>query len=524
MENKCKTFLFLGMCIAWFGCMVHAAHSQEIEFPNPDVTISMDLQDASLKDVLKIFSIQSGLNFIASEAVQDRKITLYLDRVPIQQAIDKLFKANGLYYELDEDSNVFIVKDWGKPSVDTVTKVFYLKYASVSSSAIMGEKAADTTTIGSSSSSSGSSGSSGITGTKSGGGASGSSNTEGIAGIIKKLLSENGSVIEDARTNSLIVTDIPSKLPGIAQLIATLDVPQPQIMLEVEMLDVSKSLIDKMGFKFNSSPYGVNAPFAPLTFLSGKNNNNGLFFGDPTRKDFNLETAGAAGSVIFGKTYAGVLDFLRAQTDTKDLARPRILTLNNETAEIKIVTEEAVGEKRTESGTTGTSNTTTEAERYETGVSLRVTPQVDIESGEITMLIVPTVAEAKRSDVVSSSGVNFWNPEVRTTKSIVRVKDSETIILGGLIRNQLQQTVTKVPILGNIPIMGALFRHKDKTKDTERELLIFITPHVLKNNTTEYARFKNTQALTDREQDTVTGERSRQSAINASLNSFDRIK
>ncbi|MDD5669140.1 MAG: hypothetical protein PHE58_03810, partial [Candidatus Omnitrophica bacterium] len=76
---------------------------------------------------------------------------------------------------------------------------------------------------------------------------------------------------------------------------------------------------------------------------------------------------------------------------------------------------------------------------------------------------------------------------------------------------------------GNMPIIGAMFRHKDKSKDTERELLIFITPHVLKSNT-EYARFKNTQVLTDREQDTVTGERSRQSAINASLNSFDRIK
>ncbi|MFA5320186.1 MAG: hypothetical protein WC418_03290, partial [Candidatus Omnitrophota bacterium] len=102
-------------------------------------TISMDLQDVNLKDVLKIFSMQSGMNFIASEAVQERKITLYLDKVPVQDAMNKLFKANNLSYEYDRSANLFIVKDWGKPRLETITKVFYLKYATVSTSVMRSE-------------------------------------------------------------------------------------------------------------------------------------------------------------------------------------------------------------------------------------------------------------------------------------------------------------------------------------------------------------------------------------------------
>ena len=83
----------------------------ELTPANSEVTISMDFKDAGLKDILKVFSMQSGLNFIASQAVEDRKITLYLDKVSVNEAMDNLFKANNLSYELDADSKIIIVKD-----------------------------------------------------------------------------------------------------------------------------------------------------------------------------------------------------------------------------------------------------------------------------------------------------------------------------------------------------------------------------------------------------------------------------
>ncbi|TRZ95936.1 hypothetical protein D4R78_02235, partial [bacterium] len=124
MKSAIKLFVFIYFLSNIFPGL---AAAQEVPPLNSRTTISMDLQDASLKDILKLLSQQSGLNFIASKAVQDRDITLYMDNVPIKEAMDKLFSANNLSYELDKKANIFIVKDWGEPQIETITKVFPLK-------------------------------------------------------------------------------------------------------------------------------------------------------------------------------------------------------------------------------------------------------------------------------------------------------------------------------------------------------------------------------------------------------------
>ncbi|MDD5596017.1 MAG: hypothetical protein PHY94_07250, partial [Candidatus Omnitrophica bacterium] len=152
MKNNfkaCVFFLFLSLTVA---LPVLNAY-QELPIDNPNITISMDFKDASLKDILKLLSIQSGLNFIASEAITDRTMTLYFDKVPLQEAIDNLFKANSLSYEFTPDSNVIIVKDMGKPEIELETRVFNLKYASVSSSHIKEEMQSNLGSSGSSGSS-----------------------------------------------------------------------------------------------------------------------------------------------------------------------------------------------------------------------------------------------------------------------------------------------------------------------------------------------------------------------------------
>jgi len=490
MRNNFKLCVFISLFfLVIFLPKLNA--QQELPFSNPEATISMDLQDADLKDILKIFSVESGLNFIASGSVESRKMTLYFDKVPIKEAMDKLFKANNLTYELENDSNIFIVKDWGKPQIETVTRVFYLKQATVSSSSLSKEMASEMKSAGSS--------------------GGGKGEDAGITKVIKKLLTDKGSLVEDFRTNSLVVTDVPNRMPVIEQTIVYLDVPIPQIMLEVEMLDVSKSVVDKMGFEFGQTPLT-----AVITGTSGT-------LGFPFRSWAKAASSNYGSISINGTSstsYQVQLDFLKTQTDTKYLARPRILTLNNETAEIKITTDEAVGEKKSTAGETGSTTTTTEAERYETGVSLRVTPQINTETGEITMFIVPRVAQAAASGITSSTGVKFYNPETRTTKSVVKIKDGETVIVGGLIHNQETIELKKLPILGDIPVVGALFRHVSKEPNKERELLIFITPHIMKESGIELARAGKIR-LPEREQSTVSGHE-RQLAIGASLNNFEK--
>jgi type II secretory pathway component GspD/PulD (secretin) len=516
MKNNLKLFAFIFIFLMFASCPKLNAEN-ELPFENPEATISMDLQDANLKDILKVFSIQSGLNFIASESVQNRKVTLYLDKVPIKAAMDKLFKANNLSYELDLDSNIFIVKDWGLPKVETETKIFYLKYATVTSSSLMEEMASNIKTSASFSGGTGSSGGSGGTGSS---GKWGVEQDAGLTKAIKKLLSEHGSLVEDFRTNSLIVTDIPSKMPIIAQTIASLDVAVPMVMLEVEMLDVSKDVVDKLGFDFSQNPITLILPggFA--------RRGADFFLGTLSKRKADITSPGIGGSAVLGSTFAQSLDFLRTQTDTRYLARPRLLTLNNETAEIKITTNEAIGVTTTAEATTGT--TSASPERYETGVILRVTPQVNTETGEITMFIYPQVSEAKKGTQFQSASENFqfMDPEIRSTKSMVRIKDGETVILGGLIRNEFSQVITKLPILGDLPLIGFLFRHKGSAtttspdKNKERELLVFITPRIIKDKNIELARV-NKARVPEREQstDTTSG---RQLAIISNLNNFEK--
>ncbi|MBI3618219.1 MAG: hypothetical protein HY210_08405 [Candidatus Omnitrophica bacterium] len=421
-------------------------------------TISMDFKDAQLTDVLKILSQQSGMNFIASQEASGRTISIYLDQVPVEEAMERILSGNALTYELKPGSNIFVVRPSDRPARRLITRVYRLKYATVKSSSLKKTLSVSQTTGGASP-------------------ASGSSADEGVAAAVKAMLTPDGKIIEDSRTNSLIVTDIPVQFPLIEQTIARLDVRVPQILIEVEMLDISKITADLIGAKFGDTPFTFNGaerdtlyPFDRNKAMAnaGKSANQGFKFGE-IGDEYRVGTLSFAGLNL-------TLQFLRTQSDTKNLARPRIMTLNNETAEINIKTNEAIGIASVTTSSNGTSNSISQAERVETGVFLRVTPQADVENSEITLAIEPKVIQARSGQTFGSQ--TFKDPEERGTKSILRVPDGDTIILGGLLRTNVEETKTSVPLLGKLPILGAAFRHKDKS-ESQRELVIFITPHII---------------------------------------------
>ncbi|MFA6358146.1 MAG: secretin N-terminal domain-containing protein [Candidatus Omnitrophota bacterium] len=505
-----KIFLIISVNIllmfGFFICRLNAQDQPPAGVP-AEATISMDFKDASLKDILKVFSMQSGLNFIASEAVQDRKVTLYLEKVPLSQAMDKIFSANNLSYDLDTNANIFSVKEWGKMETQTITKVFYLKNASVSTSSLKSELSKTMSTVSESS------------GSAPTGGKWKVDEESGITSIVRKLLTPGGvgSVIEDFRTNSLIVTDTPMKIEAISKVIASLDIRVTQVMLEVEMLDVSKVVIDKLGFNFGDSPF--------TAVLTGATASTGFPFGSWS-KIFDA-TRGSIAINTDTNTYQMQLDFIRTQSDTKFLARPKLLTLNNETAEISITTDEVVG--KTETPGTQTSAPTVVFERSTaltltrdqgTGIVLRITPQIDSDTNEVTMVLNPKFSVSKISPL--SNDTNLASDiEVRSTKSIIKIKDGETVVLGGLIHQDKEVALRKLPVLGDIPIVGALFRHKEQTKGLEREMIVFITPHIIRDkNDVKFAQVQNIQ-LPVREQATVFGS-TRDSIINSNMNKFDK--
>jgi len=412
--------------------------------------ISMDLENASLIDVLKVLSRQTGLNFVSSEEVSNRELTLYLDKVPLKNAMDTIFLANNLSYDFYPESKIFIVKDLGKPAIELKTKVYLLKYARLKSGRLDKEISDEM----------------------------GETGEGGISKAVKQALSSKGSVVEDPRTNSLIVTDTPLSFPRIESVIASLDVPIPKVMIEVEILDVAKSLTDELGVDWSSNGLGG---FFTSTF---KRTTHFPIPGSlvPAAGAVTGSSSWGLGSAA-GTALTAALKFLHTDTTTKTLARPKILTLSGETAELNLKTDEAIGITTT---TDDSGNLSQEIERADTGTIFRVTPRVNISTREITMFLEPKVTEAVNSGLKFATGANISgnvkNIEERGVKTTLVLKDGDTLMIGGLLKDKDKTMNNKVPFLSDIPLIGALFRYKSRGGNggtKQRELLIFLTPHII---------------------------------------------
>ena len=268
--------------------------------------VSMDLENASLVNVLKALSQQSGLNFVSTEAVKERKLTLYFKDVPLKNAMDIIFKANGLGYDYFPDARIFVVKEMGKPKIELKTKVYNLKYARLKYSRFQQEiddlMSSETSSSNSDDSTT-------------------SDDVSGILEAVKGVLTENGRVTKSDYTNSLIVVDVPSQFPVIDNVINALDKPQPKVMIEVEMLDVSKNLVDKLGIDYAN---GLTGQFTGGTYMTT------FPFPDKLFKKHGVDLSdGLTASSVSLSSLTSVLQFLSTDTTTKFLARPKILTLSN---------------------------------------------------------------------------------------------------------------------------------------------------------------------------------------------------
>lgn len=396
--------------------------------------VSLELEGADLIDVLKMFSQYSGLNFISTEAVRSRTLTLYMDEVPLREAMNIVFKANNLAYDYYPEAKIFVVKELGRPSIDLETRVYRLKYIRIAESQFMAEVKSIT----------------------------GGSSTPAIKAALEEILSEHGKITEDPLTNSFIITDIPIQFPMIDKIIQELDVPQEKILIEVEMVDVNKTVIDKLGITFGGQEGGLQWDFDVFPSTSYRFDSPP----SPWREG------------TFALTYNPLFKAILTDTTTKILARPKILTLSGDTAEIGITSDTVVGTTSEKSAETGVT-LSVDPERAETGVSLRVTPVVNRGTDEITIVLQPTVKETATSAFTDENGNAFSNIEETTTKSTVRLKDGETLLIGGLIKTKNTTSKEGVPFFSKIPLLGAIFRGADK-EEQERELLVFLTPHIVR--------------------------------------------
>ncbi len=322
--------------------------------------------------------------------------------------------------------------------------------------------------------------------------------TIAILNVLRSVLTKEGQVQLDPRTNSMIVTDIPEVFPQVEQIITELDRKAPQVMIEAQIVEIDSTRSKDLGLEWG----GARGELA--SFTGGQRDTSFPMqlprdlartrFLDPvTNVVSNIGTAGgavAAGAtapILFQSSLkTSILDLtqlritLRAlvsRSEARFLGKPKILTLNNKPAVIQIATNQAVSIQQqlsTVGGSLGTQAQT--AERVQTGLVLRVTPQVNKE-GYITMLIQPSFTDVQES-VISSSAQKFFDPISRGASTLVRIKNAQTLVLGGLLSSTESKVVRKLPFFGYIPLIGWLFTSVSTTRRNS-DLVIFITPTIV---------------------------------------------
>lgn len=335
-----------------------------------------------------------------------------------------------------------------------------------------------------------------------GGGMSGSSGSDSYSGgaeitaIVKSMLSPVGKIAVDPRTNKLIVTDVAEVFPQVENILAELDVKPPQILIEAQIVEVSKTSGLSLGFEYGGDGGTMVSMTGPkrvldLDYIKG-NGVKGWNYIFPSKDQMNSDSSSGGGSGSGGGSSSssssdqsdegGLLDFsafnivlksLLTRGEAKYLGKPKVVTLNNKTATITTSTDATVGQTMSQSGSgSGEGMTTTSAERKRVGLTLQVTPQVNRE-GYVTLYVQPSY-----SDLVSSGFDFSKDTTTRAASTLVRVKNGQTVVIGGLLTSRETDQTRKVPLLGDIPILGWLFTSKTKSKSTT-DLVIFITPTIL---------------------------------------------
>lgn len=314
--------------------------------------------------------------------------------------------------------------------------------------------------------------------------------------MLRSVLSKLGKVAIDPRLNAMIVTDVPETFPQIEQIIAELDKKAPQVMLETQIVEIDSDKTQNLGIEWGGAggelvrfTGGARDTFFPLDIPAKFSNYK--FFPSLSQTISALGSSGGGtgeeSAQLFGATLKGglvdmsalsiILRALVTRAEARFLGKPKILTLNNHAAMIQITKNEALGIKTSVSGGgAGITSASTQAEREETGLVLKVTPQVNRE-GYITLLVEPSFTDAIRSGI-STAGSPFFDSITRKANSVVRVRNGQTIVLGGLLQSKETKTVRKVPFLGYIPLLGWLFTSIDSSRDNT-DLVIFITPTII---------------------------------------------
>ncbi len=428
--------------------------------PRPRYTgepISVNLKDVDLKDFFRLIHEISGLNIVLDPNVHG-SLTLVLDDVPWDQALDIVLKNNGLERELD--GNVLRIA-----TIDTLKHEAESRRAQVEAKALADPKITVTRFLS-------------------------YAHSKDVVPIVKKFLSQRGEIIADDRTNGLIMQDIPSVFPEIDRVLTQLDRKTPEVEIEARVVAATRSFArdigTQLGFAFGNaatatggasavgpSPIGTPGPSGstslgsatPPYMLSQSTTAIPLFS--------NLPAVGPTSGLAFtnvGHNYRvdAILTMAESRGLLKILSRPRVVTQNNIQANVRQGVQIPIVTTSMLNGPP----TTTYVSAF---LRLTVTPQITIEN----TIFLNVDVENTTPDFSHVSPLT-GNPTLLTQQATtqVLVTDGGTVVIGGVIQTNNSVTIFQVPVLGNIPALGNLFKRRSVQTQTQ-ELFFFITPKII---------------------------------------------
>ena len=276
-----------------------------------------------------------------------------------------------------------------------------------------------------------------------------------------------GTIGFDERTNKIVVTDYPAKLAEIEKIIHAFDEKTAQVLIDAQIIEITPSDQFQMGVDWN---FWIQKYFDIKMGLP-INTTGALILG----------TANSTPTKM-GQSQA-IIDILRTIGDTKILSSPRVMALNNQEAKILVGTKEAYITQSTSQSGAGTEVTADQVNFVDVGIKLYVTPTIN-KDNFVTMKIKPEISSSEYKDFGTATAHNYV-PIVTTSESetTVTVKDGITIIIAGLRKDKRTKIVKQIPILGDIPLLGYLFRSTDD-KLEKSDLVILLTPHIMSGEST----------------------------------------
>jgi type IV pilus assembly protein PilQ len=396
-----------------------------------DDSIEIAYIEADIQNVLRTLAAKAGVNLILGDEVAG-KVTVNLKGISYQEAMQLIAESKGYAYVMDKG----IVKIKSRESLDVEPvelRMYTLAYA----------KADD------------------------------------VKKTLEPVLTKQGKIQVDQRSNTLVLSDTPSNLSKLVPLIQSLDTQTPQVMIEAKFVEVTKNPQKNLGINWSNTL--LNHPItagSPLATAAGNTVT-------PPPSDF-LVSKGVSGAItpafatalLDAGTAQAIFSFLSQDTDSELLANPRVVTTDNQKARISISEQYPIPDFSFSEQTA--SLQISGFEYKDIGIILEVLPRIN-KNSFVTLDVTPTASSQGDNVPLSSGGGNTVNIPIintRTATTTVLIKSGNTLAIGGLMRVDVTDTYTKVPLIGDAPILGPLFRSKSLSK-TKRDLLIFLTPTIV---------------------------------------------